>query len=54
MDEGLRAGIEEHAPDVRTMPAGWITFGSIKAVTASAGGFTGYADGRRCASTAGY
>ena len=53
MDETLRAGIEEYTPELKTMPAGWQTFGSVKAVAAGADGFTGFADGRRCASAAG-
>jgi gamma-glutamyltranspeptidase/glutathione hydrolase len=42
------------AAGARTMPAGWISFGSIKLAMPAGGGFAAYADDRRSASAAGF
>ena len=39
-------------PETRPMPAGWISFGSIKLVQTEAAGLIGLADHRRCATAA--
>lgn len=49
-----RAALAADAADWRVMPTGWQTFGSIKAVQATADGLIGVADGRRAATAAGW
>jgi len=53
MDAGLRAAVLARHPDARVMPAGWISFGSIKLAAVSGTGYEGVADYRRAATTAG-
>jgi gamma-glutamyltranspeptidase/glutathione hydrolase len=45
---------EARAAGARTMPSGWISFGSIKLVLRNGAHLSGYADDRRSASTAGF
>ena len=52
MDESRRNAVQALIPEVRPMPAGWISFGSIKLVRNEGGDLTGLADHRRCATTA--
>jgi gamma-glutamyltranspeptidase / glutathione hydrolase len=54
MEEGLRQSVLDAEPEARAMRRGWISFGSIKAVTASAEGLAGVADSRRAATTLGW
>jgi gamma-glutamyltranspeptidase len=53
MDAALRAAVLAHHPSARVMPAGWISFGSIKLAAVSGTGYEGVADYRRAATTAG-
>jgi gamma-glutamyltranspeptidase / glutathione hydrolase len=52
MNADLCATLRAELPELRTMPAGWISFGSIKLVQPNDGTLTGIADHRRCATTA--
>lgn len=52
MDAPLRAELEAALPELRAMPAGWISFGSIKLVRAAGEDLIGLADHRRCATAA--
>ncbi len=45
----LRQAFFEREPEARTMPAGWISFGSIKLAMPEGTGLTAMADGRRIA-----
>jgi len=49
MDEAHRGELASLLPEARPMPAGWISFGSIKLVKTEAAGLIGLADHRRCA-----
>jgi gamma-glutamyltranspeptidase / glutathione hydrolase len=53
MEAGLRAAVLARHPSARVMPAGWISFGSIKLAAVSGMGYEGVADYRRAATTAG-
>ena len=52
MDDGLKAAIGEQESDLKIMPTGWITFGSVKIAQRTENGFRGIADGRRVAAPA--
>jgi len=52
MEESRRNAVQALVPEARPMPAGWISFGSIKLVANERGELTGLADHRRCATTA--
>lgn len=52
MEEAVRGEIAARVPDLKTMPTGWLTFGSLKIAAVTDGGFFGAADGRRTASPA--
>jgi gamma-glutamyltranspeptidase/glutathione hydrolase len=53
MAEPLRAAVAARRPEVKTMRAGWISFGSLKVAAVTADGLLGVADFRRAATTAG-
>jgi gamma-glutamyltranspeptidase len=52
MEAARHAELASLLPETRPMPAGWISFGSIKLVQAEAAGLIGLADHRRCATAA--
>ena len=52
LDEAIRNELQSLLPEARPMPAGWISFGSIKLVHNDRQNLTGLADHRRCATTA--
>ncbi|MEZ5666843.1 MAG: gamma-glutamyltransferase [Alphaproteobacteria bacterium] len=52
MPEAVRAAIADSEPDVRPMPVGWQTFGSVKACRRDADGLAAFADRRRSADVA--
>ena len=52
MDEHLKAAIEERESELKVMPTGWISFGSVKIAQRMESGFRGLADGRRVAAPA--
>jgi gamma-glutamyltranspeptidase / glutathione hydrolase len=54
MDEALRGAVMVRDAEVKVMPTGWISFGSIKSVAVSEDGFSGVADQRRAATTLGW
>ena len=54
MDAALRAAILERHSDARVMPAGWISFGSIKLAAVRGRDYAGVADFRRAATVAGW
>jgi gamma-glutamyltranspeptidase/glutathione hydrolase len=53
MAEALRTAVAARRPQVKTMRAGWISFGSLKVAAVTADGLFGVADFRRAATTAG-
>jgi gamma-glutamyltranspeptidase/glutathione hydrolase len=53
MDEGLAAALAAEIPDLKSMPNGWITFGSVKIAMVTGDGLLGIADGRRIAAPIG-
>ena len=53
MDAALVAALAKDLPELKTMPNGWITFGSVKIAAVTEGGFSGVADGRRIAAPIG-
>jgi hypothetical protein len=53
MDAGLRDAVLARHPKAHVMPAGWISFGSIKLAAVTDAGYEGVADTRRAATTAG-
>ncbi|MDT2019524.1 gamma-glutamyltransferase [Methylocella sp. CPCC 101449] len=52
LDEDELVKLRGRLPNIRTMPSGWISFGSIKLVKAEDDGCVGLADHRRSATTA--
>jgi gamma-glutamyltranspeptidase/glutathione hydrolase len=54
MDARLRDAVLARHPKARVMPAGWISFGSIKLAAVTGTGYEGVADARRAATTAGW
>ncbi len=54
MDEALRGAVQARNADAKTMPTGWISFGSIKLAMAEPDGYRGVADHRRSATTMGW
>ena len=52
MDADLAAAAGIEIPALKTMPTGWLTFGSVKIAAAIGNGFLGLADGRRIAAPA--
>ncbi len=54
MDATLRDAVLAHHAGAHVMPSGWISFGSIKVAAAGDDGYTGLADYRRAATTAGW
>jgi gamma-glutamyltranspeptidase/glutathione hydrolase len=53
MEPAVRDAVLAATPEAHIMRTGWISFGSIKAATVTPAGFTGVADYRRAATTAG-
>jgi gamma-glutamyltranspeptidase/glutathione hydrolase len=53
MDARLRDAVLARHPGAHVMPAGWISFGSIKLAAVTDTGYEGVADTRRAATTAG-
>lgn len=53
VDGGRLAALEALEPDITVRPTGWITFGSVKAISRSETGLNGIADGRRVAAVCG-
>ncbi len=53
MDEPRAHTLREAVPGIAARPTGWLTFGSVKAITKENGVFFGVADGRREAAVAG-
>jgi gamma-glutamyltranspeptidase len=52
MNAALRDAVLAGTANAHVMPAGWISFGSIKAAAVTETGFAGFADFRRAATTA--
>jgi gamma-glutamyltranspeptidase/glutathione hydrolase len=53
MAEALKSAIQARVPKLKTVPNGFLTFGSLKIATVAADGFRGYADSRRVAQPVG-
>lgn len=52
MQESLKVAIGEKESELKVMPIGWISFGSVKIAQRTENGFLGIADGRRVATPA--